>query len=43
MDEEGENEKNMGRVSLVIWGDWGIRARSVYPPHPIKRVEFERI
>ena len=27
----------MGRISLTIWGERGIRARSVYPPPPIKR------
>jgi len=35
--KKGGEGGEMGRISLTIWGERGIRARSVYPPHPIKR------
>jgi hypothetical protein len=36
-EKKGGEGGEMGRISLTIWGERGIRARSVYPPHPIKR------
>jgi hypothetical protein len=31
-EENKEEMGEMGRISLTIWGERGIRARSVYPP-----------